>query len=146
MKNGKKIIQNAKLKTFKNEYAARDYVISMTCPEFTAVCPMSGFPDFGTIYFSYVADKKCIELKSLKLYINSYRDVGIFHENVVNKILEDFVEACAPRWLLVVGDYNVRGNVKTVVKAEYLKEGCARPPDFLGSNPQNDSQDVIKGK
>ncbi len=124
LKYGQKQIQKNKLETFKNQYPHRDYVIDMTCPEFTAICPKSGFPDFGTIYIKYIPDQKCIELKSLKLYINAYRDVGIFHEDVVNKILEDLVAVCKPRWMEVRGDYNVRGNIKTVVTAEF----CL--PDF----------------
>ena len=119
---GKKMIQDNQLECFENQYPHRDYIIDMHCPEFTAVCPKSGFPDFGTIQIRYIPDKKCLELKSLKLYINSYRDVGIFHEDVVNKILEDLVLACDPRWIEVKGDYNVRGNIKTVVTAEYKKK------------------------
>lgn len=123
LKYGQNQIKKNKLQTFKNQYAHRDYVIEMNCPEFTAVCPKSGFPDFGTIFIKYIPDQKCIELKSLKLYINAYRDVGIFHEEVVNKILEDLVAACQPRWMSVSGDYNVRGNIKTVVTAEHTQPG-----------------------
>lgn len=145
-KRGEILIENSKLETFPNEYPDRDYVISLTCPEFTAVCPMSGFPDFGTIFIYYVPSKHCIELKSLKLYINSYRNVGIFHEHVVNKILDDFVKACKPRWALVDGDYNVRGNVKTVVRAEYLAKGCKKPSSYLWADKNASEMDVTRGK
>ncbi len=121
-KYGQVQIETNQLEIFPNQYPHRDYVIDMTCPEFTAVCPKSGFPDFGTIFIHYIPDLSCIELKSLKLYINSYRDQGIFHEDVVNKILEDLVKACDPRWMKVIGDYNVRGNIKTVVSAEHTQK------------------------
>ena len=130
MKRGTKLIINAKLTTFNNEYPDKEYVISLTCTEFTALCPMSGFPDFGTIYINYVPDKKCVELKSLKLYIN--------------KILDDFVATCKPRWVLINGDYNVRGNIKTVVKAEYLKRGCRVPSPYLTGDRNKDRSDVTK--
>jgi len=112
---------NADLDTFANPYPGRDYTIAMECPEFTAVCPKTGQPDFGTIRIRYVPDEKCIELKSLKLYLWSFRDQGIFHEAVTNSILEDLVAACAPRRLTVVGDFNVRGGISTVVTVEYSK-------------------------
>lgn len=109
------------LETFKNSYPERDYEISISCPEFTAVCPKTGQPDFATIHINYVPDKLCIELKSLKLYMFSYRDVGEFHEHVTNKILDDIVATCSPRKAEVVGDFNVRGGIKTVVTAKYEK-------------------------
>jgi len=106
------------LETFSNPRPERDYEISMECPEFTCVCPRTGQPDFATIRINYVPDKLCVELKSLKLYLWSYRDEGAFHEAVVNKILDDFVQACRPRKLTVVGDFNVRGGIHTVITAE----------------------------
>ena len=109
------------LDTFANPDPGRDYTIAMDCPEFTAVCPKTGQPDFGTIRISYVPDQLCIELKSLKLYLWSFRDQGIFHEAVTNSILEDLVAACAPRSMTVVGDFNVRGGISTVVTVEYAK-------------------------
>ncbi len=109
------------LETFDNDYPERDYEISISCPEFTAVCPKTGQPDFATIHIKYVPDKLCLELKSLKLYMFSYRDVGEFHEHVTNKILDDIVEVCSPRKAEVVGDFNVRGGIKTVVTAKYEK-------------------------
>lgn len=109
------------LETFDNQYPERDYEISISCPEFTAVCPKTGQPDFATIHIKYVPDKLCIELKSLKLYMFSYRDVGEFHEHVTNKILDDIVSVCSPRKAEVIGDFNVRGGIKTVVTAKYDK-------------------------
>ncbi len=107
------------LETFSNPRPERDYEISMECPEFTCVCPRTGQPDFATIRINYVPDKLCVELKSLKLYLWSYRGEGAFHEAVVNKILDDFVQACRPRKMTVVGDFNVRGGIHTVITAEY---------------------------
>lgn len=109
------------LETFENQYPERDYEISISCPEFTAVCPKTGQPDFATIHIKYVPDKLCVELKSLKLYMFSYRDVGEFHEHVTNKILDDIVETCSPRRAEVKGDFNVRGGIKTLVTANYEK-------------------------
>ncbi len=109
----------AKIETFENAYPKRDYEINITCPEWTAVCPKTGQPDFGTIEITYVPDQRCIELKSLKLYIFSFRDMGIFHETVTNRILDDLVEACRPRRAEVQGRFNVRGGITTVVTARY---------------------------
>jgi 7-cyano-7-deazaguanine reductase len=97
----------------------RLYSVSFTIPEFTCVCPMTGQPDFATFRITYVPDTNLIELKSLKLYINAYRNVGIFHEFVTNKILNDLVAACQPLRMEIEGDFNVRGGIKTVVKAAY---------------------------
>lgn len=109
------------LETFKNQYPEREYDIEISCPEFTCVCPKTGQPDFATIKIIYVPDKLCIELKSLKIYMFSYRDVGEFHEHVTNKILDDIVAACKPIRVEVIGDFNVRGGIKTIVKATYNK-------------------------
>lgn len=111
-----------KLETFPNPHSERNYIIEMDCPEFTSVCPKTGQPDFGTIRISYVPDQQCIELKSLKLYLWSYREQGIFYEAVTNKILDNLVAACAPRRMTVVGDFNVRGGIRTVVTADYAQE------------------------
>jgi 7-cyano-7-deazaguanine reductase len=110
------------LDTFPYEYAGREVRISFEIPEFTCVCPFSDFPDFATIRVEYVPGERCVELKSLKLYINSFRQVKVFHEHVVNIILEDFVRACDPLRADIEGDFNVRGNIKTVVRASYKKE------------------------
>ncbi len=109
------------LKTFKNKAKKRDYEINISCPEFTSLCPATGQPDFAEIKISYTPNHDCIELKSLKLYINSYRNIGEFHEHVTNKILDDIVAACKPKYAKVVGDFNIRGGIKTVVQAEYKK-------------------------
>jgi 7-cyano-7-deazaguanine reductase len=107
------------LDTFPNPRPERDYAIHMECPEFTCVCPRTGQPDFATLRINYVPDKFCIELKSLKLYLWSYRNEGAFHEAVVNKILDDLVGACRPRKMTVTGDFNVRGGIHTTVTATY---------------------------
>jgi 7-cyano-7-deazaguanine reductase len=110
------------IKTWKNEYSDKDYTIEVTTPEFTAICPKTGLPDFGTIQIAYIPNERCVELKSLKEYFLFYRDVGIFHEHVVNKILVDFVAACNPRRVEIVGDFHVRGGIKTVIRANYERE------------------------
>lgn len=110
------------IETWKNEYSDTDYTIEVTTPEFTAICPKTGLPDFGTIQINYIPDEQCVELKSLKEYFLFYRDVGIFHEHVVNKILVDFVAACNPRKVEIVGDFHVRGGIKTVIRANYERE------------------------
>ena len=109
------------LDTFPYEYAGREIEISFELPEFTCVCPFSDFPDFASIRLSYTPNERCVELKSLKLYVNSFRDVKIFHEHVVNVILEDFVRATDPLEVRLEGDFNVRGNIKTTVRASYKK-------------------------
>jgi len=109
------------LDTFPYEFPGREIKINFEIPEFTCICPFSDFPDFATIRIEYVPNERCIELKSLKLYINSFRDVKIFHEHVINLILEDFVNACDPLSLEIAGDFNVRGNIKTTVRANYEK-------------------------
>lgn len=109
------------LDTFAYEYVGREIKITFEMAEFTAICPFSDFPDFATIRLTYAPDERCIELKSLKLYINSFREVKIFHEHVINVIMEDFVRACAPLMVEIEGDFNVRGNIKTTVRASYRK-------------------------
>lgn len=108
--------------TFTYEFPGREIKIDFAITEFTAICPFSDFPDFATIRLVYVPNERCVELKSLKLYINSFRDVKIFHEHVINVILEDFVQACDPLSVDIEGDFNVRGNIKTVVRASYRKQ------------------------
>ena len=106
----------------------RRYTVSFTIPEFTCVCPMTGQPDFATFRISYVPDAHLIELKSLKLYIHAYRNIGIFHEFVTNKILSDLVAACQPWQMEIEGDFNVRGGIKTVVRATYERPAAASTP------------------
>ncbi len=107
------------LQTFPNPRPERAYEIAMECPEFTCVCPMTGQPDFATIRIRYVPAARCVELKSLKLYLWSFRDEGTFHEAVTNRICDDLVAALAPRWIEVVGDFAVRGGIHTVVTARH---------------------------
>ena len=107
------------LETFSNPRPQRDYEINMECPEFTCVCPRTGQPDFANIRVRYVPAKLCVELKSLKLYLWSYRNEGAFHEAVVNQILDDLVQAIRPKSITVVGDFNVRGGIHTTVTATY---------------------------
>jgi 7-cyano-7-deazaguanine reductase len=107
------------LETFPNPRPGRPFEIAMECPEFTCVCPMTGQPDFATIRLRYVPARRCVELKSLKLYLWSFRETGTFHEAVTNLICDDLVKALAPRWLEVVGDFAVRGGIKTVVTARH---------------------------
>ena len=110
------------LDTFPYEFPGREIKIKFEMPEFTCICPFSDFPDFATIRIEYVPNQRCIELKSLKLYINSFRKVKIFHEHAINVILEDFVKACDPLSVEIEGDFNVRGNIKTTVRANYRKQ------------------------
>ena len=107
------------LETFPNPRAEREYEIAIDCPEFTSVCPKTGLPDFGEIRISYVPGDRCIELKSLKYYMIEFRNRGIFYEHVTNQILDDLIAAIDPRRMTVVGDFSVRGGIKTVVTAEY---------------------------
>ena len=109
------------LDTFAYEFAGKPIEINFEIPEFTCICPFSDFPDFATIRLRYVPNQRCIELKSLKLYINSFRNVKVFHEHVLNMILEDFVGACDPLRVEIEGDFNVRGNIKTTIRASYRK-------------------------
>ena len=108
------------IETFPNPFPGRDYNIDMECPEFTCLCPKTGQPDFGILDISYIPDKLCIELKSLKIYLASYRNEGGFHEKVVNIILDDLVSACKPKKMKIVGDFNVRGGIHTTVTVEHF--------------------------
>ena len=110
------------LEVFDNQYPERDYNIVHTAPEFTSLCPKTGHPDFATIVVEYIPDKLCIELKSLKLYLNSFRDDGIYFESVTNKILDDLVKVCKPRYMLVTAEFNVRGGISSLIEAEYENE------------------------
>ena len=110
-----------RLDAVPNPHPDRDYEVAMAIPEFTCLCPMTGQPDFATIRIRYVPDQQLVELKSLKLYMWSYRDEGAFHEDVTNRILDDLVHAVRPRWAEVTGDFNVRGGIKTEIRATYGK-------------------------
>jgi len=107
------------LETFDNEFKDRNYNILHKAPEFTSLCPKTSQPDFATIDIEYTPDELCIELKSLKLYLNSYRNDGVFFESVTNKILDDLVEVCKPRYMMVTAQFNVRGGISSVIEAEY---------------------------
>ncbi len=115
------------LETFANPSVARDYTIRMRVPEFTCLCPKTGQPDFATIHIEYVPDVTCVELKSLKLYLWSYRDRGAFHEAVANQILADLVNACQPRFLRITAEFYVRGGIYTTVIAEHRQPGWVPP-------------------
>jgi 7-cyano-7-deazaguanine reductase len=110
-------VPSKSLETVPNPHPDRDYEVSMATDEFTCVCPMTGQPDFATIRIRYVPDQRLVELKSLKLYLWSYRQEGAFHEDVTNRILDDFVTAAGPRWIEVIGDFTIRGGIKTEVRA-----------------------------
>jgi 7-cyano-7-deazaguanine reductase len=128
------------LETFPNPYPDRDYEIHMTCPEFTSLCPLGGIesdatelqqlqggaPDFGTIIITYVPGEVCLELKSLKLYLWSFRNDGIFYERAVNRILDDLVAACRPKFMEIVGDFNIRGGIKSVITGRHGARSGAR--------------------
>ena len=114
-------MQSSILETFPNPRSGRDYQIAIRCPEFTSVCPKTGMPDFGEIRITYVPDASCIELKSLKYYMNEFRNKGIFYEAVTNQILDDLVTTCSPRRMTVVGNFSVRGGISTTVTATYEK-------------------------
>jgi 7-cyano-7-deazaguanine reductase len=107
------------VETFPNQFADRDYEIEITCPEFTAVCPKTGQPDFGTIIIQYVPAATCLELKSLKLYLVGYRDRGIFYEHVINTILDDLIRSCRPKTMKVIGQFNPRGGITSRVTSVY---------------------------
>ncbi len=109
------------LDTFAYQFVGREIWIDFEIPEFTAICPFSEFPDFAVLRLKYVPNQRCIELKSLKLYINSFRNIKVFHEHVINMILDDFVKACDPLKVELEGDFHVRGNIKTIVRASYQK-------------------------
>ena len=123
MKYGAKMIAESALEAVDNDNPERDYEIHFTVPEFTCLCPRSNFPDFAVIDIRFIPDRKLVELKSLKLYINKFRDQEMFHEVAVNRILDDLVALLEPRWMEVVGDFNVRGNIKTVVTARHTAQG-----------------------
>ncbi|MEJ1377538.1 MAG: preQ(1) synthase [Candidatus Sedimenticola sp. (ex Thyasira tokunagai)] len=115
------------LETFDNPQPKRDYTIRIDVPEFTCLCPMTGQPDFAELTIEYIADKLCVELKALKMYVWSYRDEGAFHEAVTNKILDDLVAATQPRFMRLTADFNVRGGIFTSVVAEHRAEGWQPP-------------------
>jgi 7-cyano-7-deazaguanine reductase len=126
-------MSSSTLETFPSPRPERDYEIEIRCPEFTSVCPMTGLPDFGEIHITYVPDARCVELKSLKFYLVEFRNKGIFYEAVTNQILDDLVAALQPRRMTVVGDFSVRGGIKTIVRAEYTSKAKTPEMDPSGS-------------
>jgi len=132
-----------KLETFPNPAPQRDFHIHMQIPEFTCLCPMTGQPDFATLYLDYIADKKCLELKALKLYIWSYRDEGHFHEKVTNQILDDIVAAINPRYARLTSKFYVRGGIFTNVVAEHRKKGWKPAPRV--DLTQFESESAVRG-
>lgn len=133
---------SSKLEVFANPRPGRDYAIRMRLPEFTCLCPKTGQPDFATLYLEYVAEKACIELKSLKLYVWSFRDEGHFHEDVTNRILDELVAAVAPRFMRLTAVFNVRGGVYTHIVAEHRARGWkgTLPPAAWHSDPTAEGQ------
>jgi 7-cyano-7-deazaguanine reductase len=111
------------IEVFENAYPERDYLVVHKAPEFTSLCPKTGQPDFATITLEYIPDKLCIELKSLKFYFHSFRNDGIYFESVTNKILDDLVTACKPRYMRITAEFNTRGGISSTVEVEYQKEG-----------------------
>jgi len=110
------------LETFENSFPHRDYLVEIVCPEFTSVCPKTGQPDFGTLTFQYVPDKLCVELKSLKLYLQQFRNQGIFYEDITNRILDDMINTLHPRWIKLTASFTPRGGISTNVIVELQKE------------------------
>lgn len=119
---GQIAIENNRLERFENRTRHRRYTIEFACPEFTCICPRSGFPDFATLYITYEPDEFCVELKSLKLYVNGFREQKVFHEDVTNNILDELVELLNPWTIEIKADFNVRGNIHTVVTAKHEKK------------------------
>ncbi len=126
------------VETFPNPEPARDYEIAIRCPEFTSLCPKTGLPDFGEIRITYVPDARCIELKALKYYLLGFRDRGVFYERLTNRILDDLVAACAPRRMVVVGDFSARGGITTTVTARY-EQSAPESPAGRASPPESGS-------
>lgn len=114
-------LKTPNIEVWENKYPEKEYVINLEMSEFTCICPKTGLPDFATLRIEYSPARWCVELKSFKEYLIFYRNVGIFHEHVVNKILEDFVRTARPRWVNITGEFNIRGGIKTTVRAQYKR-------------------------
>ena len=126
------------LETFKNPHPGRDYTIEIVCPEFTSVCPKTGQPDFGVLTFTYEPKDKCVELKSLKLYLQSFRNEGIFYEDVTNRILDDVAGVVSPKDMTLVAAFTARGGITTTITAEYVGEKTITPLGFQPNAPESD--------
>jgi 7-cyano-7-deazaguanine reductase len=122
LQNKVRNLKAPEIEVWKNQYPDKKYTITMEIPEFTCICPKTGLPDFAVIKIEYSPDKYCIELKSLKMYIIFYRNIGIFHEHLVNKMVDDFVQASQPRWVKIIATFNPRGGITTTVSREYKKK------------------------
>lgn len=125
---GLEAIDSSALETFPYQYPGRDIEISTTTDEFTSVCPFSGLPDFGTLNITYIPDKVCVELRSLKYYLLSFRDVGVFYEHLANRILEDLVRVLDPKWIEVEAEMTVRGGLQTTIRAQFVQQRARRRP------------------
>lgn len=123
LQEGVRGLKTPAIEVWRNMYSDRDYLVKIETDEYTCICPKTGLPDFAAIRIEYVPDKWCIELKSFKLYLVSFRDVGIFHEHATNRILDDLVKACKPRYMRLEMEYKVRGGIKTATKAEFRRKG-----------------------
>ena|SRR3989338_6210167 len=118
-------LKTSRIEVWKNQYADKEYAITLDIPEFTCICPKTGLPDFAVLRIEYSPVEYCVELKSFKLYLLFYRDVGIFHEHLVNRVLDDFVTACKPRWVKITGVFNPRGGITTSVLVEWSRPKSA---------------------
>ncbi|MFH0731452.1 MAG: preQ(1) synthase [Candidatus Omnitrophota bacterium] len=121
-------LKTPKIDTIENKYSDKEYVVTLETAEFTCVCPKTGLPDFARVVLRYIPDKLCVELKSFKLYLYGYRNVGIFHEHIANKVLDDFISCCKPRWAQIMCEFNVRGGIKTTLEREYIKNSKLNLP------------------
>ena len=121
LQNNIRDLDVGKIKKWENKYSDKDYTVSIKTDEFTCICPKTGLPDYATISIDYIPDKYCVELKSFKLYLLAYRNIGIFHEHVINRILDDFIDSCRPRYAKIVGEFTSRGGIKTTVSREHEK-------------------------
>jgi 7-cyano-7-deazaguanine reductase len=119
LQNGIRDLDLPKIKRWENKYPDKDYTVSVKTDEFTCICPKTGLPDYAVISIDYIPDRYCVELKSFKLYLLAYRNIGIFHEHVINRILDDFIGSCKPRYAKIVGEFSLRGGIKTTVSREY---------------------------
>lgn len=121
LQEGVRALKTPRIDVFKNQYSDKEYVVSLEIPEFTCICPKTGLPDFAQIKIEYSPDRHCVELKSFKMYTIFYRNIGIFHENVINRFLDDFVGRVSPKWAKITGVFNPRGGIATTVSCEYRK-------------------------
>ena len=122
LQKGIRKLKTPDMEVWKNQYPDKKYIVDLETSEFTCICPKTALPDFATIKIQYIPNKYCVELKSFKNYLLVFRNTGIFHEHVTNRILDDFVKACKPRWAYIQGDFNIRGGIKTTVSREYGKK------------------------